>query len=170
MLKPTERPPPSFAPRFAPSITPPPPPVTTAQPCAPNRRPTARASSYGLLPVATRAEPNSATAGRSILATSAKPARNSAAIFSTASTGSASCVSRMRRSSTRRSEPVLRDVRGDHADDQRRGGAEVEHVGDRRLHAAPAEAQPAGRPPDGAAVEDAERQQVDQVEEEAEVG
>src|SRR5260221_220719 len=37
MLKPTERPPPSLQPRFAASITPGPPPVTTAQPASANR-------------------------------------------------------------------------------------------------------------------------------------
>src|SRR5215211_2537207 len=39
MLKPIESPPPSLAPRFAASITPGPPPVTTANPAAENRRP-----------------------------------------------------------------------------------------------------------------------------------
>ena len=83
MLKPTDRPPPSCAPRFAASITPGPPPVTTAQPASAKLRPTARAASYGSLSSSTRAEPNSATAGRSISATFSKPARNSAAIFAT---------------------------------------------------------------------------------------
>src|SRR3977135_843874 len=42
MLKPTERPPPSLQPRFAASITPGPPPVTTAHPASPKRRPLPR--------------------------------------------------------------------------------------------------------------------------------
>ena len=39
MLRPTENPPPSFAPRFAASITPGPPPVITDQPASANSRP-----------------------------------------------------------------------------------------------------------------------------------
>ena len=46
MLKPTESPPPSFAPRLAASITPGPPPVITAQPCSAKLRPTLRAAAY----------------------------------------------------------------------------------------------------------------------------
>ena len=45
MLKPTESPPPSLQPRFAASMTPGPPPVTTAKPASANARPVARASS-----------------------------------------------------------------------------------------------------------------------------
>ena len=45
MLNPTESPPPSLAPRFAASITPGPPPVTTVNPASAKRRPTSRASS-----------------------------------------------------------------------------------------------------------------------------
>ena len=45
--KPTESPPPSWQPRFAASITPGPPPVTTAQPASAKRRAVSRASSYG---------------------------------------------------------------------------------------------------------------------------
>src|SRR5690242_17152765 len=170
MLKPTERPPPSLAPRFAPSITPGPPPVITAQPCSPNTRPTARASSYGTLPSATRAEPNRHTAGRSISATCSNPARNSAAIFATDSSISASLgCSRIRRSSICL-ETVLRDVRHDHPDHERQRGRAVDRVGEQRLPASPAEPEQPGRPPHSAAVEDPERQQVDEVEEEADVG
>src|SRR4026207_489473 len=43
MLKPTESPPPSLQPRFAASMTPGPPPVTTANPASANARPAAPA-------------------------------------------------------------------------------------------------------------------------------
>src|SRR6266511_610674 len=123
MLKPTDRPPPSLAPRFAASITPPPPPVTTAQPCSPNSRPVSRAAAYAGCSSPIRAEPNMATAGRSILSTSAKPARNSSAISSTASAGSARSVSRMRRSST---SEVPWDVRVLHPEHEQRRQTEVQ--------------------------------------------
>ncbi len=48
MLKPTESPPPSFTPRLAASITPGPPPVITAQPASPNRRPDLAGVAIGL--------------------------------------------------------------------------------------------------------------------------
>src|SRR6187397_949477 len=56
MLNPIERPPPSFAPRLAASITPGPPPVTTPSPACANRRAVSRAASYVAEPSATRAE------------------------------------------------------------------------------------------------------------------
>src|SRR5689334_15956639 len=169
MLNPTESPPPSRAPRFAPSITPPPPPVTTAQPASPNLRPTSRAHRYGLLPSSTRADPKSATAGRSMRATISNPARNSSAIFATDASMSDVPSSRILRSSVTRSESVLRDVRRDHADRERGRRAEVEDVCDRRFRAAPAEPQPLRRAPHRATVEEAERNEVEQVEEEPEV-
>ncbi len=43
MLNPTDSPPASLHPRFAASITPGPPPVTTAKPASANARPVARA-------------------------------------------------------------------------------------------------------------------------------
>ena len=90
MLKPTERPPPSWQPRFAASITPGPPPVTTAQPARANSVAVARAASYGPLPSATRAEPKNETAGRSIFSTASKPWKNSSAISSECCRSSAS--------------------------------------------------------------------------------
>ena len=48
MLKPTERPPPSLQPRFAASITPGPPPVTTAKPASAKSRPVSRAGAVRL--------------------------------------------------------------------------------------------------------------------------
>ena len=80
MLKPTESPPASLQPRFAASITPGPPPVTTANPASANARPVARALSYVGVPSSTRAEPKIETAGRSIFCTAWNPARNSDAI------------------------------------------------------------------------------------------
>ena len=67
MLKPTESPPPSCAPRFAASITPGPPPVTTAQPRSAKQpsRPRAPARTPGCRS-SIRAEPKIAAAGRSI--------------------------------------------------------------------------------------------------------
>ena len=91
MLKPTERPPPSLHPRFAASITPGPPPVTTAKPASAKRCPVSRAAAYVVEPSATRAEPKIETAGRSIRSTAWKPARNSDAISET-SLASVSCV------------------------------------------------------------------------------
>src|SRR5262245_8158604 len=168
MLKPTESPPPSCAPRFAASITPGPPPVITAQPRPANRRPTARAAAYAGLPSTTLAEPNTETAGRSMRATCAKPARNSSAIVSTACAGSASAVSRRRRSSTAL-EPVLWHVRLEGAvEEQDRRRRVQEPRDERQVATAPVPEEPR-RAPDRAAVEGAERQQVEQVEHEPEV-
>ena len=83
MLKPTERPPPSLQPRFAASITPGPPPVTTAKCASAKSFAVARACTYGALSSPTRAEPKIETAGRSISSTFWKPPRNSAAITAT---------------------------------------------------------------------------------------
>src|SRR6185437_3577713 len=82
MLKPTESPPPSRQPRFAASITPGPPPVTTAQPASAKSRAVSRASSYDLDSSGARAEPKQETAGRSIRWTASKPAKNSLPIES----------------------------------------------------------------------------------------
>ena len=99
MLKPTLRPPPSLQPRFAASITPGPPPVTTAKPASAKSRAVSRAWRYASLSSPTRAEPKIETAGRSISSTFWKPPRNSDAITAT-SFASSSCVrSRMPRSS-----------------------------------------------------------------------
>ena len=77
MPKPTESPPPSRQPRFAASINPGPPPVTTAQPASAKSRAVSRASSYGRDPAGARADPKHETAGRSICSTASKPERNS---------------------------------------------------------------------------------------------
>src|SRR5688572_26936436 len=98
MLKPTERPPPSLQPRFAASITPGPPPVTTAKPACPKSRAVSRARSYGSVPSGVRAEPKIETAGRSISSTFWKPPRNSDAITATSFARSSCVRSRMRRS------------------------------------------------------------------------
>ena len=63
MLKPTESPPASLQPRFAASITPGPPPVTTAKPASANAPAVARACSYVGAPSAMRADPKIETAG-----------------------------------------------------------------------------------------------------------
>ena len=73
MLKPTESPPASWQPRFAASITPGPPPVTTAKPASANAAPVARALSYVGVSSSTRADPKIETAGRSICCTAWKP-------------------------------------------------------------------------------------------------
>src|SRR5437764_405647 len=124
MLKPTERPPPSCAPRFAASITPGPPPVITAQPASANRRATDRASRYGAESSPTRAEPNIVTAGRSIRATASKPCRNSSAIRLTSARTSPS-LARIRLSSKRGGSEAARDMRLVHAEHEQRGEAEV---------------------------------------------
>ena len=100
MLKPTESPPPSLQPRLAASITPGPPPVTTAKPDSAKSRPVSRAARYGRESSVTRAEPKIETAGRSISSTFWKPLRNSEAMIET-SLARSSCVrSRTRLSST----------------------------------------------------------------------
>src|SRR6476469_664561 len=170
MLKPTESPPPSLHPRFAASITPGPPPVTTHQPASPKRRPAARASSYSLLPSLTLADPNSATAGRSICATFSKPARNSSAIFATDASIGDVPWSRIFLSSVTQLQAMLCLVRRVHAEQQHRCGAEVERVRREREPAPATEPQPTRGAPHGAAVEDPERNQVEQVQEEAGVG
>src|SRR6266487_3617946 len=190
MLKPTERPPASFAPRFAASITPGPPPVTTAQPCAANKRPASRARSYTGSPSRMRAEPKMVTAGRSIDSTASNPARNSSAIMATwrSSSAAVSLLGKIRLSST--SEPGLRNVRRDHAEDEKGREQTVE---DADLEGAPPAAtrngdrvgapdrellsgrrsdrvaRHADRAPDGAAVQDSHGNEVDEVDEEADV-
>src|SRR5258705_9414274 len=167
MLKPTDSPPPSLQPRLDASIPPGPPPVITAQPASPNLRPTTRASSYGLLPSVTRAEPKSATAGRSISATFIRPARNSSDIFSTDCSMGEVPSSRIFLSSVMPLQTMLRLVRRDHPEDQCSRGAEVEGIRRKGKPATAAEAQVLRRAPDRAAVEDPERQQVEQVQKEA---
>src|SRR5919201_3885768 len=124
MLKPTERPPASRAPRFAASITPGPPPVITAQPAWAKRRATARASRYGAESSPTRAEPNIVTAGRSICATASKPCKNSFAIRLTSARTSRS-LARIRLSSKRRGSEAVRDMRLVHSEHEQRCQAEV---------------------------------------------
>src|SRR3954454_17454871 len=167
MLKPTDRPPPSLTPRFAASITPPPPPVTTAQPRSPKSRPVSRADAYAGWSSPIRAEPKIATAGRSIRSTSAKPRRNSSAIRATTSSGSATCVSRMRLSSNGALEPVLREVRGVRPDREEDRRPDVERARHERLVPPAALPEPARRAPHRAPVEDPDRDHVDQVQEEA---
>ena len=65
---------------------------------------------------------------------------------------------------------MLGDVGRGHAEHAHERRAEVERVDEERLALPAAVAQEAGRAPDGAAVEDPDRDQVEQVEEEAEVG
>ena len=98
--KPTESPPPSRQPRFAASITPGPPPVTTAQPASAKSRAVSRASSYGRDPSGARADPKHETAGRSIRSTASKPEKNSRPISSERSRRCSSewCVWRRSRS------------------------------------------------------------------------
>src|SRR6476469_176638 len=171
MLKPTDSPPPSLQPRLEASMTPGPPPVTTAQPASPNLRPTMRASSYGLLPSATRAEPKSATAGRSIRSTFSSPARNSAAIFATDCSMGEVPSSRIFLSSVIEAlQAVLWRIRRVHPEGQRGRRAEVERVRREREAPTAAETQVSRGAPDRATVEDAERDHVDQVQEEAGVG
>ena len=63
MLSPTEGAPESTAPRFAASMIPGPPPVMTAKPASPSRRPTSRAAAYRGSSGSVRAEPNTTAAG-----------------------------------------------------------------------------------------------------------
>src|SRR5262245_1064587 len=104
MLKPTESPPASRQPRFVASMRPGPPPVTTAKPVSASSRPVLRAMSYSG-PLGIRAEPNTATAGRSICATASSPARNSSATKRTSRSISPARRSSRRRSSTSSGEP-----------------------------------------------------------------
>src|ERR671922_3027095 len=124
MLKPTDRPPPSWAPRFAASITPGPPPVITAQPASAKRLATDRASRYGAESSPTRAEPNIVTAGRSMRATASKPCLNSFAIRLTSARTSRS-LARIRLSSKRGGSEAVRDMRLVHAEHEQRGEPEV---------------------------------------------
>src|SRR3954451_23240169 len=157
MLKPTESPPPSLQPRFAASITPGPPPVTTHQPASPKRRPAARASSYGLVPSRTPAEPKSATAGRSISATFSNPARNSSAIFATDASIGDVPSSRILVSSVIVSlQTLVGLVRCVHSEEHNELRAEVKHVRGQAQPSPPAKPQPPRRPPDGSAVEEPE--------------
>ena len=87
MLKPTERPPPSLAPRFAASITPGPPPVTTASPASANSRAVARAASYvSASPRRCAPSRRSRPRGDRSSGRAWKPARNSDAISETSLT------------------------------------------------------------------------------------
>ena len=85
MLKPTDRPPPSCAPRFAASITPGPPPVTTAQPRSANSRPVVARRGVRRMILADARGAEERDRGPVDLVDAAKPARNSSAISSTAS-------------------------------------------------------------------------------------
>src|SRR4249919_2825387 len=142
-------------------MTPGPPPVTTVQPCSPKRRPTARASSYGLLPSGTRAEPNSATAGRGTSATFSNPARSSVVIFAIDASMSFVGWSRICWSSFIALEPVLGNVRRGHAEHEHERRREVEAVDEVRLVLSAALTQEARRAPDGAPVEEPEGDHVE---------
>ena len=126
-----------------------------------------------------RAEPKIETAGRSIRWIAWKPARNSDAISET-SESSVSVRRRSRRSSSalRRSQAVLRDVGGDHAEHERRRSSASEATAttaaSRRASAGSVRPPPARRTRHERrtwrAVEERDRDEVDQVEEEAGVG
>ena len=73
MLKPTERPPASLQPRFAASITPGPPPVTTANPASAKIRAVSRARRYGSVCRVHAGGAEIVTAGRWISRTSGSP-------------------------------------------------------------------------------------------------
>ena len=101
MLKPTESPPASRAPRFAASITPGPPPVID-RPAALGEAASDRARGLvGGMPSSIRAEPKTATAGRSIRVELLRSPRGTRARSSRPRpSGSRLAVSRSRRSST----------------------------------------------------------------------
>src|SRR2546428_8547194 len=82
MLRPTDRPRPSRAPRLAASMVPGPPPVITAKPRRASSAARARAASYIGAGGRTRADPKKVTAGPTV-ASASKPATNSAWIRST---------------------------------------------------------------------------------------
>src|SRR4051794_4273686 len=181
--KPTERPPPSRQPRFAASITPGPPPVTTAQPASPKSRAVSRASSYAGDPSRDRAEPKQETAGRSIRSTASNPARNSSPIdFARQRRYSSEwCDWRSSRSSIDLEHPAL--PRGEQAGDECRRDEDVEArdaigllaVGSNRfdrdavLVADPASPRLRDGAEDAAAVEEADREQIEGVEQEPDV-
>ena len=185
MLKPTEGRRPRCAPRFAASITPGPPPVTTAQPRLGEQPcPTARAASYGAMPScdARRAEASPPPAGRSARPPRS-PARNSSAIALAARCAARRALVRSSRSCAVVASQRAVRLRREHAEHERDGEQQVERRRSssaragrarppspaRRSRSGPASAAPGERARDAAAVEEADREQVEQVEQEAEV-
>ena len=130
MLKPTDRPPASWAPRLAASITPGPPPVTTAKPASAKRRPRLlRAVGTTGSSSRTRAEPKIVTAGAVDAARPpSKPVRNSSAMRKTLRGRLPSCARRICWSWSRcRTPPLERslDVGRAHGEHEEGGQAEV---------------------------------------------
>ena len=87
MLRPTDAASASWAPRFAASIIPGPPPVITAKPASPMARPVARAISYASVSRSVLADPNTHTAGP-ISRRRSNPSESSRCIRSSRSTSS----------------------------------------------------------------------------------
>ena len=177
MLKPTERPPPSFAPRFAASITPGPPPITSARPASARSRAVCPRPRRWPSPRRPAPSPKTETAGRSIRSNAGTPPgtrRRSARCRSRTSLRSTAGGGGRARCSC--SQPVLRDVRREHACDERHGrhdrgdGHQIGEPPGAPGSTAPPPTPDAPRAEHMAAVEDPDRREVDQVEQEAGVG
>src|SRR4051812_38004565 len=120
-----------------------------------------------------RAEPKTVAPGRPMASTAAKPAAISAPIACACAWGLSSSRSRRSRSACslipRTLQPMLRHVADPHAENEHHRSAEVERKHERRARVA-LEPHELVRAPHPAAVENADREQVEEVEQEPDVG
>ena len=119
-------------------------------------------------PSRTRAEPKIVTAGRSIGSTASKPSAELLGDPRDVARGALRIlVAPVEDAGGPPSQPVLRDVRHVHADREQQRERDVRAAEHRALRPAAAPPEPVRRAEDRAAVEEPDRDQVEQVEEEA---